>query len=138
MAIDLQVFVANKLAEVLKGSVELKKSPSVWMASGKILNVRTAAEKAGSKYWFDVTPRFYQDNIVDFFLFACGNSDRIYVFPQIALADLVAPASLGGAKQVPQFTIFTDTDEFEPAGAKRQSISRFLNAFDLITGPPKA
>ncbi|MDB4890269.1 MAG: hypothetical protein JWL61_2124 [Gemmatimonadetes bacterium] len=132
MSADLQNAVAEALQESLPGIVELKKTPSLWMYGSSLLNVRTASEKSGAKFWFDVTPRLYESESVDFFLFACGDAEHIYIFPRTALEPMVRAASLGGAKQVPQFTLFTDTNEFEPAGAARYSITAYLNAFNLL------
>jgi hypothetical protein len=97
-----------------------------------IINIRTATQKSGSKYWFDVTPSFYTK--VQFFLFACGDATTVYVFPSIVLQQQLRYASLGGQKQVPNSTIFSDKHELEAAGAggKRSSISQYLNAYSLI------
>ena len=97
-----------------------------------IINIRTATQKSGSKYWFDITPTFYTK--AQFFLFACGNASTVYVFPSTVLQQLLKDASLGGEKQVPNFTIFSDIHKLEPAGAggARSSIRQYLNAYSLI------
>ncbi len=132
MAAELKAAVAARLPLALPGALQVRRNPSLRMAGSKLLNVRTAAEKAGAKYWFDVTPNFYKSQAVDYFLFACGHPDIIYVFPRVEFEALVSGASLGGDKQVPQFTIFSDTSELEPAGQSRRDIKRFLNAFGLV------
>ena len=105
---------------------------SIVRVNDSVINVRTATQKAGLKYWFDVTPSFY--GFVHFFLFACGNASTVYVFPASELQHLIEGASLGGQKQVPNFTIFSGTNELEPAGlvGTRKPISQYLNAYALI------
>jgi len=120
-------------------ALESAKNAKAFAASGPLLkindsviNIRTATQKSGSKYWFDVTPSFYTK--AQFFLFACGNATTVYVFPSIVLQQQLRNASLGGEKQVPNFTIFSDKHELEPAGAGdvRSSIRQYLNAYFLI------
>ncbi|AXQ29936.1 hypothetical protein D0B54_15165 [Solimonas sp. K1W22B-7] len=105
----------------------------LFVAGEATVNIRTATQKSGFKYWFDVTPSFYSS--VNFFLFACGDVSTVYVFPTTKLQLLLEGASLGGAKQVPNFTIFADTDELEAAGSggHRKSIAEHLNAYALMT-----
>ena len=123
--------VIQSLESTFKMKVRLA-GRSLLEINGATINLRTATQKAGSKYWFDVTPSFYSS--VNFFLFACGSASTVYVFPTSTMKDLLEGASLGGQKQVPNFTIFTDTDELEPAGAGgiRNNIGQYLNAFGLI------
>ena len=132
MAAELQAAVAARLPIELPGAIQVQRSPSLWMVGLKLLNVRTAATKAGIKYWFDVTPSLYKSQAVDFFLFACGSPDTIYVFPREDFEVLIVGASVGGDKQVPQFTLFINTKEFEPAGRERINVAHFLNAFRSV------
>jgi hypothetical protein len=98
--------------------------PLVYRLGGKKANIRTATTKSGDKYWFD------------FLLYTCGDADSIYVFPVRDFASLIEGASLGGQKQVPNFTIYLDRHLFEPAGRADapRDISGYFNRFDLI-GP---
>jgi len=115
-----------------KGTPVNQVARSLARVNNSIVNIRTANQKAGSKYWFDVTPSFYSS--VHFFIFACGTPSTVYVFPTVDLKQLLVGASLGGQKQVPNFTIFSNTNELEPAGSGgiRKSIVQYLNAFALI------
>jgi hypothetical protein len=73
---------------------------------------------------------------VEFFLYSCGSADIIYVFPRVNFEFFVKTASLGGQKQVPNFTLYADANQFEPAGHSdtRFDISGFRNAFFLVPG----
>ena len=128
--------VKLKLRNVNKYVSVLSESPAIWLLNAYPANVRTASEKAGAKFWFDVTPELYEKRQVEFFLYACGSADVIYVFPRINFEAFMRGASLGGQKQVPNFTIFTDSDELEPAGqAKaRFNVRGFRNSFFLVPG----
>ena len=125
-----------KLQSILQTVTILSESPAIWYLNGYPANIRAAAEKAGAKFWFDVTPDLYERRQVEFFLYACGNPDTIYVFPRVNFEYFVRTASLGGQKQVPNFTLYSDSDEFEPAGhaETRFQISGFKNAFFLVPG----
>jgi hypothetical protein len=103
------------------------------------VNIRTASRKAGDKFWFDVTPELYEGRHVEFFIYVCGSIDAVYVFPRLNLEFLVQLASVGGQKQVPNFTLYSDADLLEPAGAstQRHSVAGFRNAFFLIPGAMK-
>jgi hypothetical protein len=118
--------------ENAKNAKAFPASGSLVKINDSLINIRTATQKSGSKYWFDVTPSFYTK--VQFFLFACGNASTVYVFPSTVLQAQLKNASLGGQKQVPNFTIFSDKHELEPAGASemRNSIRQYLNAYSLI------
>jgi hypothetical protein len=118
--------------EKAKNAKAFASSRSLIKINDSLINVRTATQKSGSKYWFDVTPSFYPK--VQFFLFACGNASTVYVFPSTVLQQQLKDASLGGEKQVPNFTIFSDKHELEPAGSRgvRSSIRQYLNAYTLI------
>lgn len=88
-----------------------------YKVNGKsVVNLRAASRKNADQYWFDVTPELYENNVVDFFLYACGSADDVYIFPTADFKKLIQGASLGGQKQVPNFTLYSDTHEFEPAG----------------------
>lgn len=120
------------------GSIEVvSDKPALWYINGYPANVRSARRKSGDKFWFDVTPALYERRQVEFFVYACGDTTVIYVFPRLNFERLVRGASLGGQKQVPNFTLFIDTNEFEPAGrsSERSDITQFRNAFFLI--PPR-
>lgn len=112
----------------------VSEAPSIWLVNGYPTNVRTATEKSGSKFWFDVTPELYERRQVEFFVYVCGQVDTFYVFPRLTVEALARDASLGGQKQVPNFTLLVDSDEFEPAGKadNRQDISGFRRALFLI------
>lgn len=114
---------------------EKSKSPKIWTINDFHCNVRTASRKSRDKFWFDVTPSLYEKNEINFFIYVCGSSEIIYIFPVLIFRKLIKGAHLGGQKQVPNFTIFDDTSEFEPAGLShaRHDIAQYKNAFNLIT-----
>ena len=119
--------------EKAKGAKAVRLSRSSLLRIGSsTVNVRTANEKAGDNYWFDVTPSFFRS--VNYFLFACGSASTVYVFPAAVLEKLIANASLGGQKQVPNFTIYIDRHQLEPAGRsnERASIRSYLNNYGAI------
>lgn len=99
-----------------------------------VVNLRAASQKSADKYWFDVTPEFYENHVVDFLLYACGSVDQTYIFPVGDFSKLIAGASLGGQKQVPNFTLYADTHEFEPAGMSHgvRSIREYHNQWQLL------
>ena len=113
---------------------KLSSSPKIWSINSFKCNIRTASEKSGDKYWFDVTPNLYETNQVDYFIYVCGSPDSIYIFPCSDFSNLINGAHLGGQKQVPNFTIFDNPAEFEPAGHshERHSIAKYRNAFKII------
>jgi hypothetical protein len=119
--------------EKAKGAKAVRLSqPSLVRIGTSTVNVRTANEKAGDSYWFDVTPSYFRS--VNFFLFACGSATTVYVFPAAILEKLVKNASLGGQKQVPNFTIYVDRHRFEPAGRSIETadIRMYLNNYGLV------
>lgn len=124
----------------LRGELEtvsvLSESPAIWLLNSYPANVRTASEKAGAKFWFDVTPELHERRQVEFFLYACGTPETIYVFPRINFEMFMRNASLGGQKQVPNFTIFEDSNLLEPAGHahSKYNVRGFRNAFFLVPG----
>ena len=113
---------------------KLSSSPKIWAINYLKCNIRTASEKSGDKYWFDVTPKLYEANEVDYFIYVCGTPDSIYIFPCSDFSILINGAHLGGQKQVPNFTIFDNSSEFEPAGhsQERHGIAKYKNAFGTI------
>lgn len=133
---DLRTEVQARLRQAYPSVVALSNSPAIWQLNGYPANVRTANEKAGDKFWFDVTPDLYERRQVEFFLYCCGSADVIYVFPRVNFEHFVRTASLGGQKQVPNFTLYSDTNVFEPAGhaETRFNIAGFRNAFYLVPG----
>ncbi len=112
----------------------LSHSPSIWHINSYPCNVRTASRKSGDKFWFDVTPELYEKRQVEFFLYVCGEPGVMFVFPRLNFEYFIRGAHVGGQKQVPNFTLFVDSHEFEPAGhsENRHKIDLFRNAFDLI------
>ena len=107
---------------------------SSYRVNGKRVNVRTATQKKGDQYWFDVTPAFYEERQMDFFLYACGSASQAYIIPRQEFERLIEGASLGGQKQVPNFTIYCDKHVFEPAGgrSRRRSLMSFFNKYELL------
>ncbi|WP_143536783.1 HNH endonuclease [Rubricoccus marinus] len=101
-----------------------------------VVNLRAASQKSADKYWFDVTPEFYEAPTVDFFVYACGSAAAAYIFPVQDFARMIDGASLGGQKQVPNFTLYVDTHEFEPAGRARSThrVSEFYNRWEPLFG----
>src|SRR5205814_1498017 len=71
---------------------------SICSMNGWRVNVRTASDKDKDWYWFDVTPKFYEYDLVDFFLFACGYPEWVYRFPIADFKRMIEGASLGGQK----------------------------------------
>ena len=133
---DLRTEVQAKLKTAFPSVNVLSNSPAIWLLNGYSSNIRTASEKAGDKFWFDVTPDLYERRQVEFFLYCCGGPEIIYVFPRVNFEYFVRTASLGGQKQVPNFTLYTGTNVFEPAGHSeaRFNIGGFRNAFSLVPG----
>ncbi|MFL1485387.1 hypothetical protein [Marinobacter sp. LN3S78] len=133
---DLQDAARARLKEVYQNLSIMSARPALWFLNAFPTNVRTASRKNGDKYWFDVTPELYEKRQVEFFIYVCGDPNTMYVFPRLNLEHFVRHASLGGQKQVPNFTIYTDRDELEPAGHANSSfnISGFRDAFFLIPG----
>jgi len=131
---DLRQTSIVKLRAVFRDVADISRNPSVCRINGYRANLRTATQKSEYKYWFDVTPSLFEPPEAEFFIFVCGTPEVAYVFPRLNMQHLVRDASLGGDKQVPNFTVFTDSDLFEPAGRtdERQSIPGFRNAFFLI------
>ena len=117
------------------GHVEsLPGARSIYIVDHTRLNLRTASRKNAEAFWFDVTPAYYELNIVDFFMYVCGRVERSFVFSRDEMKMLAKNAHRGGSKNVPNFTIHADTFEFEPAGAggRRIRINDNLNAFQVI------
>jgi len=130
----LREAVLCRLKNELGESILVKNRPIIRVYNGFKTNVRVATKKSGDKYWFDVTPALYEKKLVDYFIYACGSSDSIFVFPVNDLAELIESASIGGSKQVPNFTIYLDTSDFEPAGRAddKHKIQSYLNNFNLL------
>lgn len=130
--IDDALCVLRKKYETVS---QVSSRPAIWKLNTERCNIRTANRKSGDKFWFDVTPSLYEKRQVDFFLYVCGESEIVYVFPRDHFYTLIKNAHLGGQKQVPNFTIYDDIKELEPAGHsfQRHKITKFRNAFDLIT-----
>ncbi len=131
---DLRSEVLARVRAELGSLTPIPGERSIYRCGKARLNVRSASQKNGDKYWFDVTPSFYERRKVDYFLYGCGSAQKIYVFPVAEFAEMIKGASLGGQKQVPNFTIYLDRHEFEPAGMANSTheIRRFLNAFSIV------
>lgn len=131
---ELRVEVLARVEEEIGPLVRVPGERSIFRCGKARLNIRSASRKNGDKYWFDVTPSFYERHKVDYFLYGCGSACDIYVFPVTEFAEMIKGASLGGQKQVPNFTIYLDRHEFEPAGMANRThdIRRFLNAFSTV------
>lgn len=116
------------------GPVE-KHSESIFRVGGKRVNLRTATRKRGDAFWFDVTPRFYEDREVDFFAYACGSASHVYLIPAPELGRLVRNASSSRSRYAPNFTIHLDAHELEPAGAggQRLSLQPYYNRHELLS-----
>ncbi len=124
------IILSQNFSKVIKKSTR----PMIWEIESKTCNVRSASRKSGNKYWFDVTPSLYEQEKVDYFIYVCGSPESIYIFPCNDFSELIKGANLGGQKQVPNFTIFDNTDEFEPAGASynRHNIFKYKNNYKII------
>lgn len=103
----------------------------VFSFNGLNANIRVATQKSGSKYWFDVSPALYEGRRVECFIYACGSAAVLYVFPVEDFKRMIAGAHIGGVNQYPNFTIYVDTNNFEPAGHSdcRYPIGKYLNNF---------
>jgi|WetSurMetagenome_2_1015567.scaffolds.fasta_scaffold15771_1 hypothetical protein len=108
--------------------------PFVLLFRDKRVYLRVAIEKAGDKYWYDINPKLFIKTKIDFLVYACGKTKSMYVFPAKIFFEMIRSASLGGVNQVPNFTIFIDSHELEPAGKSEQrfKIKDFWNKFTLI------
>ena len=139
----LKSIVLSKLeAQPELGKSKKLEGPYAIYLFGKArINLRVTTKKSGAKFWFDITPALYESSMVDFFVYACGNDKDIYIFPKNDIQEMVSKASSGGINDVPNFTIYTNRHEFEPAGraTQRISIRRYHNAFGLIENlsPPR-
>jgi hypothetical protein len=122
--------VISRLKQAFPGVIQLRGRPTILSVGDRKIYLRVTTTKAGPKYWFDVKPNLYERRMVDFFVYACGSPQSIYVFPVDVFARMIAGASKGGVNQVPNFTIFVDSHEFEPAGQsdKRHDISKYFNS----------
>lgn len=133
-SMDLLSAVEVNLKERFSQVRLLSARPRIYSVASARVHVRTANEKAGAKYWFDVTPSLYERGQTDFLMYTCGSPSVVYVFPVQDFMHLVAGASLGGQKQVPNFTIYVDRDTIEPSGHadEPRSIAKYRNAFGLV------
>lgn len=131
---DLVAQSAEFLRHRFKDIRGLNSRPLIYRLGGKRANLRTATTKSGDKYWFDVTPSLFEDREVEFFIYVCGSPSCMYVFPTADFTRMIVGASLGGQKQVPNFTLYLDRHVFEPAGRANAAhdITKYFNHFDLI------
>ncbi|WP_287600833.1 hypothetical protein [Thiothrix sp.] len=130
----LKALVLKALETQLGKSSKIPGSFAIYRFGKARINLRVTTKKSGTKYWFDITPVLYEKSMVDFFVYACGSDQDIYVFPMGNMKEMVVNASIGGINSVPNFTIYTDRHDFEPAGhsESRIPIARYHNAMDLI------
>lgn len=121
-----------KLKSLYKKVSLLRRNPNTWSINSHSANLRMAS--GVRKFWFDVTPELYEKLQVEFFIYACGGMETVYVLPCINLQHFVRSAGRSRRTNAPNFTIYTATDEFEPAGHSeaRFNIAGFRNAYFLI------
>jgi len=133
-SIALKDRVLSYLENILGKSNIINSKPFVLSLLGKRVYLRVASEKSGSKYWFDVNPNLFRNVKVDFLIYACGSEHSVYVFPLSDFLQMLESANLGGVNQVPNFTIFVDSHELEPAGHSRNrySINKYYNNYSAI------
>jgi len=126
--------VLSRLEEILGSPVRSSSRSFVLKYGDKRVFVRVTTKKAGSKFWFDVTPNLYLNHETDFLIYACGSTQDLYVFPVDIFIQFIKGASKGGFHAVPNFTIFLNSHEFEPAGRSknRYEIKQYYNSFELI------
>lgn len=130
----LKSIVLNKLEAQFGKSEKAGGAYAIYRFGKARINLRVTTKKSGTKFWFDITPILYERSMVDFFVYACGSDENIYIFPRKDMQEMVYIASNGGINNVPNFTIYTNYHEFEPAGHadQRIPIRRYHNAFGLI------
>jgi len=133
-SIALKDRVLSYLENILGKSYQINSKPLVLSFLENKVYLRVATEKSGYKYWFDINPNLFKKIKVDFLIYACGNENSVYVFPLNDFLQMLASANLGGVNQVPNFTIFVDSHEFEPAGHSRNryQIKKYYNNFSLL------
>ncbi len=126
-SMDLRSGVEARLRQLFPQLRRVSGNPLIYQIGRARINLRTASQKAGDKYWFDATPRIYERRLVHFLAYACGSADNVYIFPVDDFATLITGASLSGQKQVPNFTIYLNRDEFEPAGHadRRHAVAKY-------------
>lgn len=135
VTLALQIAVAAKIRQVLPGAEPIPRSRAMWRRGSAKFNVRTRATGSAGKFWFDVTPHFYERGEADHFVFACGDANHVYVLPGHVVQEAAGKASLGGEKQVPQLDFYLGSHELAPAGSgQRLDVRKYFNAFSLISG----
>jgi hypothetical protein len=133
-SIALKKQVLSRLEQIFGKPTKLSPRPLILKYGEKRVYVRVITPKASKKFWFDVTPRLYENHETDFMVYACGNTQDLYVFPIDDFAEFIKKASKGGVGYKPNFTIYLRSHEFEPAGqsSNRFKIEQFFKRFDLI------
>jgi len=123
--------VVSKLKEIFPDVIQLFGRFKMLSINKKKIYLRVTTEKSGPKYWFDIKPDLYERKMADFLMYACGSSNRIYVFPVDDFSIMISGASVGGVNQVPNFTIFLDSQKLEPAGRsdRKHDIAQYYNNF---------
>jgi len=134
-SIILRDQVVRKLKESFQNVAEMYGKFKILSINDKKIYLRVTTEKSGAKYWFDIKKELYEQKMADILMYACGSSNRIYVFPIDDFARMISGASLGGVNQVPNFTIFLDSHKFEPAGRsdRKHDIKQYYNNFTEIS-----
>jgi hypothetical protein len=134
VTMNLLAEVESSLKERFPQTRLVSTRPRIYSVGRARVHVRTANEKSGDKYWFDVTPNLYVRRQADFLMYTCGSPECVYIFPVQDFERLIDGASLGGQKQVPNFTIYADRDMMEPAGHADHPhpIAKYRNAFELV------
>lgn len=133
-SIALKKRVLSYLEKILGKANIIKSKPYVLSFLGKKVYLRVATEKSGYKYWFDINPNLIRKVNVDFLIYACGSENSVYVFPLEDFLHMLESANPGGVNQVPNFTIFVDSHEFEPAGhsKNRYPIKKYYNNYSIV------
>ncbi len=127
--------VLSHLESVLGKSNIISSRPFILSFLEKKVYLRVASKKSGYKYWLDVNPNLFRKNNVDFLIYGCGSEKSIYIFPLNEFLLMIESANLGGVNQVPNFTIFVNSHELEPAGdsGNRFQIKKYFNDYSAIT-----
>ncbi|MFZ0051344.1 MAG: HNH endonuclease [Desulfobaccales bacterium] len=129
--------VLSRLEQLLGKPTLLGSKPLLLKYGDKRVHLRVLP-RAGNKFWFDVTPRLYENHETDFLVYACGNTQDLYVFPVDDFAKFIQKASKGWSCK-PNFDLYLRSHEFEPAGqsSHRFKIKQFFRRFDFINSDLK-
>jgi hypothetical protein len=126
--------VISRLKDTFPGITPIPGKFKIYSINKNRIYLRVTTEKAGSKYWFDTKQDLYEQKKADFFIYACGSKDRLYIFPVDDFINMIEGASVGGVNQAPNFTIFVNTHKLEPAGRsdRKHDISKYYNNLSSI------